>query len=92
MLRKGPWKYVYFAEGSPDLLFDINRDPRELQNLSSDPAHQPTCKDMLKTLESILDPETVNKNAFVDQEQMISKLGGLEGIRQLAGFNYTPIG
>ena len=92
MLRKGPWKYVYFAEGNPDLLFDINKDPQELRNLASDPVHQSIREDMMKTLQSILDPETVNKNAFVDQEQMISKLGGLEGIGQIAGFNHTPIG
>jgi choline-sulfatase len=27
MLRKGRWKYVYFAEGHPPLLFDIGNDP-----------------------------------------------------------------
>ena len=39
MLRKGRWKYVYFSEGHPALLFDMESDPRELVNLADDAAH-----------------------------------------------------
>ncbi len=92
MLRKGPWKYVYFAEGNPALLFDIEQDSRELRNLADDPGYQSIHDGMRETLHSILDPEQVNSNAFDDQAKMIKKLGGLASIRQIAGFNHTPIG
>ena len=91
MLRKGRWKYIYYAENNPDLLFDMVNDPQEIQNLSMDPPLQPVKNDMHNTLRSILDPEEVNNNALEDQSTMADKLGGLEAIRKMQSFNHTPI-
>ena len=91
MLRKGRWKYIYYAENNPDLLFDMVNDPQEIQNLSRDPQLQPVKNDMHNTLRSILDPEEVNNNALEDQSTMADKLGGLEAIRKMQSFNHTPI-
>jgi hypothetical protein len=40
MLRRGDHKYVAFADAdSPELLFDVVRDPLEQRNLASHPEH-----------------------------------------------------
>jgi choline-sulfatase len=91
MLRQGPCKYVYFAEGHPALLFNIDEDPRELTNLAND-SGQAAIVDMLhRQLLQILDPEEVNRQAFADQASKIEELGGLEAIRAMPSFNHTPI-
>jgi len=91
MLRQGPWKYVYFSEGNPDLLFDMEQDPQELINLAEDPAHSSIVNELRKQLYQILDPEEVNRQAFADQAKMIEKLGGKDVINAMQSFNHTPI-
>ena len=91
MLRKGRWKYVYFAEGHPALLFDMDNDPRELVNLADEPVHASTLADLRNQLFQILDPEEVNRQAFTDQEEMIESLGGMDAILAMPSFNHTPI-
>jgi choline-sulfatase len=92
MLRQGPWKYIYFAENNPDLLFNMAKDPQEIHNLA-DLAEFVTIKTgLLNILYSILDPELVNQSVFEDQATVIEALGGVEGIRNMKTFNHTPIG
>lgn len=91
MLRLGPWKLVYYAEGHPPQLFDLERDPRELEDLAADPARQRKLAQLRETLYSIVDPETVNRRAFTDQAAMIERLGGLDAIRAVPSFNHTPL-
>ncbi len=92
MLRKGPWKLVYFAEGHRPLLFNMKEDSRELNNLADQPENLPVKQEMINALFEILDPEQVNAQAFADQNKMIEKLGGIEAIRNLPSFNHTPLG
>ena len=91
MLRQGCWKYVYFSEGHPPLLFDMENDPRELVNLAEDSAHSSRLLELKRQLFRILDPEEVNRQAFADQAQMIETLGGMDAILALPSFNHTPI-
>ena len=91
MLRQGPWKYVHFSEGHPALLFDLESDPRETNNLAGEPAQSGRLEQLRASLLRILDPEEINRQAFADQEKMIEKLGGLETIKALPGFNHTPL-
>jgi choline-sulfatase len=91
MLRKGRWKYVYFAEGHPALLFDMQSDPRELVNLADDGEYIQTVKELRDQLFQILDPEEVNQQAFADQAKMIETLGGMETILAMPSFNHTPV-
>ncbi|MDH3537477.1 MAG: sulfatase-like hydrolase/transferase, partial [Gammaproteobacteria bacterium] len=91
MLRTGVWKYVYFADENPPLLFDIDSDPRELHNLADDPAHADTLAGLRARLYRMVDPEATNRLAFADQAKMIEALGGMEAIRALPSFNHTPL-
>lgn len=91
MLRKGRWKYVYFSEGHPALLFDMKNDPRELVNLADNLEYADTVSELRDQLFQILDPEEVNRQAFADQARMIETLGGMEVILAMPSFNHTPI-
>ena len=92
MLRQGRWKYVYFPEGHPALLFDMENDPRELENLIDREDMAGTVESLRTQLFRIMDPETVNRQAFADQDAMIASLGGMEAILSMPSFNHTPIG
>jgi choline-sulfatase len=91
MLRRGRWKLVFFSEGNPPLLFDIELDPREMTNLADDPAHASILQGLIVQLREILDPEEVNRQAFADQAQMIECLGGMDVIMAMPSFNHTPL-
>ena len=45
IVRSERWKYVFFA-ALPPLLFDLQNDPWEMNDLSRDPAHQGTMLEM----------------------------------------------
>lgn len=91
MLRQGKWKYVYYAEGNPAQLFDLETDPRELSDLARDPAFRSTAEAMRRQLFEILDPEETNRRVFADQEQKIEALGGVDAINAIPTFNHTPL-
>ena len=91
MLRKGRWKLVYFSEGHPPLLFDMENDTREQNNLAGDTDYAEVLTTLTKQLFDILDPEEVNRMAFSDQQKMTEQLGGLDAIRNMASFNHTPV-
>jgi len=40
-LRDGPWKYIQ-CRADPEMLFNLESDPDEQNNLATDPAHLPT--------------------------------------------------
>lgn len=39
-MLEGPYKYIWYSHTGCEQLFDLARDPRELQDLACDPAHQ----------------------------------------------------
>ena len=50
MLRSSKWKYVHFLDGHPDLLYDLEEDPGELENLAgrADPGRLRALRGMLE--------------------------------------------
>jgi hypothetical protein len=55
MIRKGPFKYVYYA-GMPPQLFDLDTDPQETRNLAREPGYQGLVADCEVALRRIVDP------------------------------------
>ncbi|TGS78071.1 phosphonate monoester hydrolase, partial [Mesorhizobium sp. M3A.F.Ca.ET.175.01.1.1] len=40
-VRSADFKYVHFSSSLPPLLFDLSKDPGELNNVANDPAYLP---------------------------------------------------
>lgn len=69
MLREGEMKYVAFREG-PELLFDLESDPDERQNLAMDPAHAQTLADLRSKAMNGFDFEEVDERMKREQGEM----------------------
>ena len=91
LLRQGRWKYVYYAEDNPALLFDLESDPRELSDLAQNPEYRSTVETLRNQLFEILDPEETNRQAFADQARKVEELGGVDAIGAIPTFNHTPL-
>ena len=90
MLRKGKFKYVYFAEGYPAQLFNLENDQYEENDLSKDKKYEDIIKELYNELLKICDPEKVNKRAKSEQLEKIEKNGGVEKIISRGDFGYSP--
>jgi arylsulfatase A-like enzyme len=49
MVRTRRWKYNYYGDGAAEL-YDLQNDPRERQDLASDPGHKPIVDDLQRRL------------------------------------------
>ncbi len=92
MLRQRDLKYVHYAGGHPPQLFDLSKDPNELDDLGQQPGFETTCSAMHRKLREILDPEAVNAAAFADQKALLEQYGGAESVLSMPSFNHTPVG
>ena len=90
MLRKGKYKYVYFAEGYSPQLFDLEVDPYEENDLSFNEEFRHVVDSFYNDLLNICNPEEVNKRAKREQNEKIIKHGGADAIMQRGDFGYSP--
>jgi choline-sulfatase len=90
MTRHGPFKLVHYI-GMPPMLFDLDRDPQERNDLGRDPGYQGLIRDCLDDLRRIVDPEAVDRRARADQEARIAQFGGREAILARGSFGHSPI-
>lgn len=91
MLRKGRYKLIE-SPGSTSLLYDLQDDPEELHNLALDADHQSVLSQLQEALRTIADPESVNAQAFSDQQDRARQLGGEEVIRGITPVAFTHPG
>ena len=68
MVRKGTYKYIY-CETDPNLLFDLDTDPEELNNLAEDEAYKPVLSDLHDVLLRTWDPEQYRADALASQKR-----------------------
>ncbi len=50
MIRRGPWKLYRYVDGSAPVLFNLEEDPRELNDLGSNPSYENVRDDLLGRL------------------------------------------
>jgi choline-sulfatase len=89
MIRKGPFKYVYYAGMRPQL-FDLDRDPQETRDLAQEPGYQGLVADCEAALRRIVDPDAADALAKADQRARIVALGGREAIIGRGSFGFSP--
>ena len=90
MLRKGPFKYIHYVSFSPEL-FDLEKDPEELTNLSEMPEYSEIIDQFRGILKDIVDPEKIDALAKKDQAALVQKFGGAKKIIESGGFSGTPV-
>lgn len=89
MIRHGRYKYVHYV-GMPPMLFDLEADPNERNDLGRDPAYAQTVKDCETALRKVVDPEAMDRLAKADQTAKIAEVGGKEAIMKRGTFRYSP--
>jgi choline-sulfatase len=90
MIRKGPFKYVYYA-GMPAQLFDLDVDPQETRDLAKEPGYAGLLADCHQELRRVVDPDAADALAKADQRARIAAYGGREAILQLGSFGHSPV-
>jgi choline-sulfatase len=66
MIRRGPWKFIW-SEPDPPLLFDLERDPDELENLALSPDHASTVEEFLAEVHQLWDPARLRDDVLRSQ-------------------------
>ncbi len=75
MIRKGPYKLVYYTDYEPQL-FDLSTDPEELNDLAKAENARPILDDLTQELRRICDPEQVDRKAKAKQAELLEHSGG----------------
>src|SRR5438552_9713241 len=89
MIRKGRFKYVYYA-GMPPQLFDLDSDPLENRDLAREPGYRGLVEDCEHELRRVVDPDAADALAKADQRARIAPFGGREAILQRGSFGHSP--
>jgi choline-sulfatase len=89
MIRHGRYKYIHYV-GLPPMLFDLEEDPFERNDLGPDPAFAAVVRECEQRLRSVVDPEAADALAREDQRRHIEKHGGKDAILKRGTFRYSP--
>jgi choline-sulfatase len=88
-LRKGRYKYVYYA-GLRPMLFDLENDPDELDDLAGTAAGHAALAQLDAELRQILDPDDVDRRAKAAQRLKIEAAGGKQRILARGAWQNSP--
>ena len=89
MIRHRQYKYIHDV-GLPPMLFDLEHDPCERNDLGRDPAFASVVRECEAQLRAIVDPEAADAAARADQRAQIEKHGGVDAILKRGTFRYSP--
>lgn len=89
MVRVRQFKFVYYV-GLPAMLFDLDKDPEELDDLGASPEHSAIRAECEAALRSMVNPEEVDAQARADQQKRIEQFGGRDAIVKGGTFRFSP--
>jgi choline-sulfatase len=70
MVREGPLKYVH-CPTDPDLLFDLDADPLELENLAASPEHAADVQRLRQTVDQRWDLAALERDVVASQKRRL---------------------
>ncbi|QGH33663.1 choline-sulfatase [Gracilibacillus salitolerans] len=70
MIRKGNYKFVYIHQQEP-LLFDLETDPHELNNLAQDVNYQNILQQLKKRIHDEFDVDTIKQDIIKSQKERL---------------------
>jgi choline-sulfatase len=89
MIRHGKYKYIHYV-GLPPMLFDLETDPHERNDLGRDTACAALLDACEAELRNVVDPEAADELAHADQATRIAEVGGKQAILKRGTFRYSP--
>ena len=90
MIRKGRYKLINYVDYQSEL-FDLEADPEETINLASSLAHLPARLELETSLLAICDPDSTDRRAKDDQNDLVEKFGGRENAFNTGTPGATPV-
>jgi choline-sulfatase len=66
MIRRGPWKFIW-SEPDPPMLFDLERDPEELDNLAAAPGQASIVGEFVAEIRRLWDPARLRDDVLKSQ-------------------------
>lgn len=90
MVADAHYKYHHYLGMRPEL-FDVNRDPQELNDLAGDPAYAQVLAEYEGKLRAIVDPEAADAAAHADQAALVERFGGREQALRTGTPAATPV-
>ncbi|MHC4539250.1 MAG: sulfatase-like hydrolase/transferase [Planctomycetota bacterium] len=88
VIRKGAWKYIYYSYYD-DLIFNMEEDPEEMNNLIGTPEGQRASRHLHEILVSLVgDPDKITERAFARQEEILRALCERMSLQELLDFGF----
>jgi choline-sulfatase len=89
MIRHGQFKYVHYAAYRPQL-FDLEKDPEELQDLAERPEYATVLAACRARLYRECDPADVDRRAKARQAELLALHGGREAVIRRGDLGFSP--
>jgi choline-sulfatase len=89
MVRKGPYKLVYYADYPPQL-FNLACDPEELNDIAGQVDARAKLEELKADLWRICDPHEVNRRAKADQQRLLAAVGGKAYVIERGDLGFSP--
>lgn len=90
MLRQGDWAYHHYVGYEPEL-FDVRSDPYQTTNLAKQPQHAETLALFEVKLRQQLDPESIDRLAKTDQDELVARFGGRQAALKIGAPGASPV-
>jgi choline-sulfatase len=89
MIRKGPYKLVYYGDYPPQL-FHLASDPEELNDIVEHANAKSVVDELKGDLFRICDPHAVDRQAKADQQRRLTQVGGKTFVIERGDLGFSP--